>query len=98
MAVNPQQSSLSGLARALVQAGRLREAEAETLLAQSAATRTTFIEQLVTTRKATSTEIARFASDTFGYPLLDLEAFDDAHVLKTAIDRKLIATHRVVPL
>lgn len=98
MAANPQQSSLSGLARALVQAGRLREAEAETLLTQAAATRTTFIEQLVSARKATSIEIARFASDTFGYPLLDLSAFDDAHVLKTAIDRKLIATHRVVPL
>ena len=28
MAANPQQSSLSGLARALVQAGRIKEAEA----------------------------------------------------------------------
>jgi len=98
MAANPQQSALSGLARALVQAGRIREAEAETLLTQSAATRTSFIEQLVSARKATSIEIARFASDTFGYPLLDISAFDDAHILKSAIDRKLIATHRVVPL
>jgi len=98
MAANPQQSSLSGLARALVQAGRIKEAEAESLLSQAAATRTSFIEQLVGARKATSTDIARFASDTFGYPLLDLNAFDDAHIQKTAIDRKLIAAHRVVPL
>ena len=98
MAANPQTSSLSGLARALVQAGRIKEADAETLLTQAAATRTSFIEQLVDARKASSAEIARFASDTFGYPLLDLNAFDDAHIQKNAIDRKLIAAHRVVPL
>jgi type IV pilus assembly protein PilB len=43
-------------------------------------------------------EVARFASDTFGYPLLDLNAFDEAHIQKNAIDRKLIAAHRVIPL
>ncbi len=98
MAANPQQSTLSGLARALVQAGRIKEAEAEAFLSQATATRTSFIEQLVNSRKISAADIARFASDTFGYPLLDLGAFDDAHILKTAIDRKLIATHRVVPL
>ncbi len=98
MAANPQTSALNGLARALVQAGRIKEAEAETLLTQAAATRSSFIEQLVGTRKMSSPDIARFASDTFGYPLLDLNAFDDAHIQKTAIDRKLIASHRVVPL
>jgi type IV pilus assembly protein PilB len=98
MAANPQQSSLSGLARALVQADRIKEADAETLLTQAAATKTSFIEQLVSAKKASSADIARFASDTFGYPLLDLNAFDDAHIQKNAIDRKLIASHRVVPL
>jgi type IV pilus assembly protein PilB len=98
MAANPQHSSLNGLARALVQAGRIKESEAEALLTQAAATKTTFIEQLVSARKAKASEIARFAADTFGYPLLDLNAFDDAHIQKTAIDRKLIAAHRVVPL
>ena len=68
------------------------------MLTQAAATRSSFIEQLVGTRKMSSPDIARFASDTFGYPLLDLNAFDDAHIQKTAIDRKLIASHRVVPL
>ena len=98
MAANPQQSSLSGLARALVQAGRIKESEAELLLSQAAATNTSFIEQLVSAKKASSINIARFAADTFGFPLLDLNAFDDTHLQKTAIDRKLIASHRVVPL
>ena len=98
MAAIPQHSALSGLARALVQAGRIKESEAEMLLSQAAATKTSFIEQLVSARKATAPEIARFASDTFGYPLLDLSAYDEAHIPKSAIDRKLIASHRVVPL
>lgn len=98
MAANPQQSTLSGLARALVQAGRIKEPEAEVLLSQATATRTTFIEQLVSSKKAKSIDIARFASETFGYPLLDFAAFDDSHIPKTAIDRKLIAAHRVIPL
>ena len=98
MAANPQQSTLSGLARALVQAGRIKESEAEALLSQAGATRTTFIEQLVKSHKLKAADIARFASDTFGYPLLDLGAFDDAQILTTAIDRKLIASHRVIPL
>ena len=98
MAASPQQSSLSGLARALVQAGRIKESEAEALLSQAAATNTTFIEQLVSTKKAASSDIARFAADTFGYPLLDLSAFDDAHIQQATIDRKLISTHRVIPL
>jgi type IV pilus assembly protein PilB len=68
------------------------------LLSQAAATKTSFIEQLVSTRKASSRDIARFASDTFGYPLLDLAAFGEEHIQKSAIDRKLIASHRVVPL
>ena len=98
MAASPQQSSLSGLARALVQAGRIKESEAEALLSQAAATNTTFIEQLVSAKKAASSDIARFAADTFGYPLLDLSAFDDAHIQQATIDRKLISTHRVIPL
>ena len=99
MAVPPsQQSSLSGLARALVQAGRIKEAEAEALLSQSLANKTSFIDQIVSTKKMSAADVARFASDTFGYPLLDLSAFEDSLVQKTAIDRKLIASHRVVPL
>ncbi|MBL8393782.1 MAG: type IV-A pilus assembly ATPase PilB [Candidatus Accumulibacter sp.] len=98
MAANPQQSPLSGFARALVQAGRLKEAEAEVLLAQAAAKKTSLLEEVVSAKKASFLELARFASDKFGYPLLDLAAFDDANIQKNAIDRKLIANHRVVPL
>ncbi len=98
MAAIPQQSSLSGLARALVQAGRIKEAEAEVLLSQAAAAKTSFIEQVVAANKATAQDIARFAAETFGFPLFDITAYDDAHLPQDAIDRKLIAQHRVIPL
>lgn len=98
MEQNPQQSSLKGLARALVQAERIKEADAQALIVQAGLDKTTFIEKLVNSGKINAMDLARFAADTFGYPLLDLDAFDENYFQKTAIDRKLIQTHRVIPL
>jgi type IV pilus assembly protein PilB len=98
MAATPQFPPLSGLARALVQAGQLKEAEAEQLLSQAGNAKISLIEQIIVSQKATAIDIARFVSETFGYPLLDLAAFDDTHIPENAIDRKLIATHKVIPL
>ena len=98
MAATPQTSSLSGLARALVQAGRLKEAEAEQLFTQASQSKISLIEQIVISKKASALDMARFVAETFGYPLLDLDAFDEQHIQISAIDRKLIATHKVIPL
>jgi len=98
MAATPQSIPLSGLARALVQAGQLKEAEAEQLISQAGAAKIPLIEQIIVSQKASALDIARFVAETFGYPLLDLAAFDEAHIPVTAIDRKLMATHKVIPL
>jgi type IV pilus assembly protein PilB len=98
MSATPQAAPLSGLARALVQAGRLKEAEAEQLLAQSHQDKVSLIEAVIASNKITAMDLARFVADTFGYPLLDLSVYDEIHVPANAIDRKLIATHRVIPL
>jgi len=98
MAATPQHPPLSGLARALVQAGQLKEVEAEQLLSQASSAKISLIEQIILSQKASAANIARFIADTFGYPLLDLAAFDEAHIPENAIDRKLIATHKVIPL
>ena len=92
------QVPLSGLARAMVQAGRLKEAEAEAFMAQANEKGTTFIEQVIAGKRADARDIAVFAGETFGYPVLDLSAFEESHIPATAIDRKLIAAHRVIPL
>ncbi|MFV0372051.1 MAG: type IV-A pilus assembly ATPase PilB [Azonexus sp.] len=98
MAASPQNTPISGLARALVQAGRLKETEAEELMQQALAAKLPLIDQIIAARKASASEIAIFSSETFGYPLLDLDAFNPDLIPKDAIDRKLMATHRVVPL
>ncbi len=98
MSAIPQASPLSGLARALVQAGRLKEPEAEQLISQAHHERHSLIEQIIASQKISSLDLARFVADTFGYPLLDLAVFDEAHIPTNAIDRKLIAAHRVIPL
>ncbi len=98
MSATPQGSLLSGLARALVQAGRLKEAEAEQLLTQANHEKRSMLEQIIASQKISSLDLARFVADTFGYPLLDLAVFDEAHIPTNAIDRKLISTHHVIPL
>ena len=92
------QSNLSGLARALVQKGRLAEREAEALQAQANAAGVGFIEQLISAKKMREMEIAEFASQTFGIPLLDLALFDQDFLPKKLIDEKLMVTRRVLPL
>ncbi len=98
MSAIPQANPLSGLARALVQAGRLKEPEAEQLISQAHHEKHSLIEQIIASQKISSLDLARFVADTFGYPLLDLSVFDEAHIPTNAIDRKLIAAHRVIPL
>ncbi len=77
---------------------QLKEAEAEQLISQASSAKIPLIEQIIASQKASALDIARFVADTFGYPLLDLNAFDEAHIPATAIDRKLMATHKVIPL
>ncbi len=92
------QTNLSGLARALVQQGRLKEAEAENFAAQGASTGAGFVGQAVASGRIGAADIAKFAAETFGYPLLDLNTYDEAHFARDAIDRKLMQNHQVVAL
>ncbi len=92
------QITLSGLARALVQQGRLKEAEAEAFTAQSTSSGTSFVNQVISGGRLNAKEIAAFAAETFGYPLLDLNAFEENHFPREAIDRKLMQNHQVIPL
>ncbi|MFA7270807.1 MAG: type IV-A pilus assembly ATPase PilB [Sterolibacterium sp.] len=92
------QTTLSGLARALVQQGRLKEAEAEAFAAQGTGSGGGFVNQAISGGRLNAKDIATFAAETFGYPLLDLNAFEESHFPPGAIDRKLMQTHQVIPL
>jgi type IV pilus assembly protein PilB len=98
MAANPQ-SALSGLARALVQHGRLSEADALSCAAGTGNGSTNgFLIELAQRGLISTREVARFAAETFGYPLLDIAAFDKSFIPHDAIDRKLTTKHQVVAL
>ncbi|AYH45182.1 type IV-A pilus assembly ATPase PilB [Azoarcus sp. DN11] len=97
MAANPQ-TALSGLARALIQHGRLSEADAVACTKSAAVVPNGFILELAQRKLLTAKAVAWFAAETFGYPLLDIASVDRASIPRDAIDRKLMAKHQVVAL
>jgi type IV pilus assembly protein PilB len=100
-AVLPNQATniaMSGLARALVQAGRLSAQQAETLNKQAVAEKTAFIDVLLGSGSIDSRSLAAFCSETFGYPLFDCSAFNTNFVADNVIDAKSMQKQRVIAL
>jgi type IV pilus assembly protein PilB len=89
---------LSGLARALVQAGRLTAPQADALQKKAAGDRTALIDAILAERALDAASLAAFCAETFGYPLFDLSTFSIASLPEAAIDAKLMAAQRVVAL
>src|SRR5689334_8586844 len=96
MAAQPQ--AFSALGRALVQHGRLVQADANAIQQEARAANVSFVSQLVASRKLSAREVSMFAAQTFGYPLLDLNAIDVDALPLTLIDSKIVANHRVIAL
>jgi len=92
------QSQLSGLGRAMVQKGLLAEREAEKLQAKANESGVTFVEELVAGKKFGEAEVAEFAAQTFGFPLIDLNAFETDHLPVKFIDAKALQGRRALPL
>ncbi|MFN9212064.1 MAG: type IV-A pilus assembly ATPase PilB [Betaproteobacteria bacterium] len=94
-------AALTGLARALVQQGKLRPDRAEALARQAAQSKTQFLDALLAAQDREgldAREIARIAAQTFGHPLLDLDAIVPDALPKDLIDRKLVSSLRVLAL
>ena len=89
---------LSGLGRALVQHELLRQADAEQTQIKANQSSITFVEQLIESKRVTSSQLAEFASQTFGVPLFDLSSFDTTQINQEWIDVKLITARRALPL
>ncbi len=93
--------TLTGLARALVQQGKLRPDRAENFARKALQSNTQFIDELIGSTEVTGLNpaaVAKFAADTFGHPLLDLAAVDHEQLPRDIIDRKLVGSLRVVAL
>ena len=91
-------NAISGLARALLQAGQITPQQADTIARQATSEKTAFIDTLLKSEIMNSPRLAAFCSQTFGYPLLDLAAFNSSNLPDKIIDAKLMQSQRVIAL
>jgi type IV pilus assembly protein PilB len=93
------ENQLSGLGRAMVQKGLLAEREAAALQEKANQAGVSFVEQLIAGKRFGEIEVAEFAAQTFGFPLLDLQSFDLDHLpAKHIVDPRALTARRALPL
>ena len=74
----------------MVQKGLLPEREAQALQDKANEAGLSFVEHLVAAKRFNETEVAEFAAHTFGFPLVDLNAFDPDHLPAKLIDARAL--------
>ena len=89
---------MSGLARALLQAGRLSGPQADALQKKASHEKQQFIDVLLASGLIDAGALALFCSETFAYPLLDLHTFNWEVLPPKIIDSKLMQSQRVIAL
>jgi type IV pilus assembly protein PilB len=83
---------MTGLGRALVQAGKIDMRQAEAITRGATGAQISFIDQLINSHVMTPLELASNLSQMFALPLLDLNAYDPAQMQNELIDKKLVET------
>jgi type IV pilus assembly protein PilB len=92
------QSSLSGVARVLVHAGKLQQKTAEALVKTAKERKTSFVAALIEAGTVSPSELAHTLSSVLAVPLLDLKALDPDRLLRNVIDSKLANQYQVLVL
>jgi len=92
------QSSLSGVARVLVHAGKLNAKTAEDLARGAKERRVSFISSVISTGAVSSADLAHTLASALALPLLDLNAVDAQHLPRAVIDSKLAAQYQILVL
>jgi type IV pilus assembly protein PilB len=98
MATVISQTKLSGLARTLIQEKLLSEDEAKAIEEQARISKTPFISQAIQSKKLNPLVIAETAAKAFGFPYLNLDAFNLDYLPPKKIDAKLMLSNRVLAL
>ncbi|MDO8962015.1 MAG: type IV-A pilus assembly ATPase PilB [Methylophilus sp.] len=98
MATTTPPSKLSGIARMLIQEKLISEDEANTIQNQANIQKIPFISQIITNKKITAEKIAETSARAFGFPYLNLDAFNIDYLPAKSIDPKLMQTNRVIAL
>lgn len=94
----PLQSSLSGVARMLVHAGKLQAKTAEDLVRQAREKKTSFVNAVIASGQVSPADLAHTLSSALALPLLDLSAMDAQRMPRDVIDGKLAQQYHVVAL
>lgn len=94
----PSVGSSSGLARVLLQANLLNDAQLDSIHRTSTSEKIPFVDALIKSGTLSPEGLGEFCSKTFGYPLLDVSAVDIAALPQKLIDQKLMASQRVIVL
>lgn len=89
---------MPGLARALMQSGRLSVQAASAVSTHAGTQNVPFIDALLKSGQTDSRALAVFCSETFGYPLLDLQAYQTDKLPENLVEPKVIHRLRVLPL
>ncbi|MGV8898968.1 MAG: type IV-A pilus assembly ATPase PilB [Burkholderiaceae bacterium] len=89
---------MSGLARALVQAGHLSTLQADELNKKAVSEKSFFIDTLLQSGHIKARALALLCSETFGYPALDLSTLNIAALPEKIIDARLMQGQRVIAL
>ncbi|HAF00748.1 MAG TPA: type IV-A pilus assembly ATPase PilB, partial [Methylophilaceae bacterium] len=98
MATTAPLSKLSGIARMLVQEKLITEDEANNIQNQANIQKVAFITQIIANKKLSAEKIAETSSRAFGFPHLNLDAFNVDYLPTKSIDAKLMQSQRVLAL
>ena len=98
MAAVSMSNNLTGLARTMVNHDWLKESEAEAVWKRAAESGDSFVTELIKSKRFKADQIAEFASVSFGFPYLDLNAMDVGNLPPHLLDPKLIQKRRVIAL
>jgi type IV pilus assembly protein PilB len=91
-------SSLSGVARVLVHAGKLNGKAAEALVKTAAERKSSFVSALIAAGSVSATDLAHTLSGALALPVLDLASIDAERLPRGVIDGKLVNQYQVVVL
>lgn len=98
MATTSPPSKLSGIARMLIQEKLISEEEANNIQNQANIQKIPFISQIISNKKVSAEKIAETSARAFGFPYLNLDAFNPDYLPAKSIDPKLMQTNRVIAL
>jgi type IV pilus assembly protein PilB len=96
--VEAPHSSLSGVARVLVHAGKLNAKIAEGLVKTAAERKTSFVAAMIAAGSVSAADLAHTLSSALALPVLDLASIDQERLPRNVLDAKLVNQYQVVVL